>query len=368
MQAPSFMYAHEQVPVDAQTRAVDQFELAQRMGFVLWRALPDAQLMNAARAGELSDPETREFHARRMLQHPRAAHALRTLILEWFGLDNIASSSDSLGDAHYALSEQETPSFRESMELEVLRLVNDVIADQRSSYKPLLTTTHTFMTSQLLSHHDVEGIAEPSDGSGLHRVEVDGRAGLLTTTAFLTRNKDVIHRGLFMRSNLLCTPIGAPDATVDTTSVPPVEDESVRDWVGRRMEKQNCGGCHIMMDPLGLTLDPYDALGRARTEDQYGNVVRGTGELSGAGDVDGAVEDAGELGSRLASSPRVQSCVAQRVFAFSLGRRPSPTDSCTISKLDGALSAHDGDLREALIALIKTPTFTTLSATQGDAQ
>lgn len=360
LQAPSFMYIHEQAPQDGDARDLDQFEVAQRMASLLWRALPDQTLMDAAKAGQLNDPAVRETHARRMLADPRAKEAMRDMILQWFGIDTILTKD--LGSAFTSVPEDQREALRQSLLKETTLFVNDVIDNQNSSYYALLTNEQTYWDERLVNHHNMQGMVGMPDDNGIYKVKLPGRHGMLTQTSFLVIQHGAIHRGQFMRSELLCSPVPGPGGDVDTSSIKPVEGESRRDVVERRMKVQPCGGCHQMMDPLGLTLDVYDDLGRFQTQDEHGNAVFSTGNIVATKDINGEVKDLPELAGKFAQSTNVRACVSKKLFTYGFGRIAQPTDSCTISRMESVLEQNDGNLKEALIQMIKTDTFMVLSA------
>lgn len=355
LQSPSFIYQHEAAPAPGQARALDSYELAHRMATLIWRGLPDQALLDDAAADRLQDPAVREQHARRMLEHERAIVVMRDMITQWFGVDTLSGLNLSKGVDE--LNETQRQELAQSMRDETARMIEDVLRRQGASYKALLTSPRTFMDERLVSHHGLGQRAGSPDAQGLYIIESPTRIGLLAQTSFLTLKYDPIHRGQFIRAHLLCSPVPGPGDDINTGSIMPMAKESARSVVERRMQVQPCGGCHQMMDPMGLTLDPFDALGRWREQDEHGNALSGQGAILATTDINGQVADMSELAQRLASSADVRACVSKKVFTFGLGRLPASTDSCSLSKLNVALERHDGDLREALVQLVMTDTF-----------
>lgn len=357
LQSSSFIYQHEPSPAPGQARELDSYELAHRMATLIWRGLPDQALLDDAGADRLKDPAVREQHARRMLEHERAIEVMREMITQWFGVDTLSAQSFGGAVDELMLNDDQKQELAESMRAETARMIEDVLRHQDASYKALLTTPRTFMDARLVAHHGLNERAGEPDAQGIYTIESAQRVGLLAQTSFLSVKHDPIHRGQFMRAHLLCAPVPGPGDDVNTGSIMPMAKESMRSVVDRRMQVQPCGGCHQMMDPMGLTLDPFDAAGRWRLEDEHGNTLSSQGAILATSDINGEVADMSQLAQRLASSVDVRACVSKKLFTFGFGRLPSATDSCSLSKVNVALDQHDGDLKEAIIQLVKTDTF-----------
>jgi hypothetical protein len=180
----------------------------------------------------------------------------------------------------------------------------------------LLDARFTFVDERLARHYGL---------SGAGRVELDGkqRAGLLTqasvlTTTSLPNRTSPVARGAWVLSRLLCAPPPPPPP-----DVPPLpEQEMQAPASGRALLEAHrkdpaCAACHRLIDPIGLGLENYDAIGRWRDQDQ-GVAIDATGELPDGARFAGAVE----LGAILARDPRVAGCVARNLFTYAVGRRP----------------------------------------------
>jgi len=338
LQAPSFIYVFDEV---GQSMTVSNFEIAQRMAAILWRSLPDEHLMARARAGELSDPQIRQQEAERMLQTPESQRAMRTLVMQWVGVDR-------LEDQAFA-QQEENQELVASMLRETTAFVDEVMQGS-GSYQELLDARYTFVDARMAAHYgiDVEGL-EAEDG--LYRVEAPERAGLLTHASFLALHHGPVHRGLTIRKTILCGLVPGP-VGVDTQAIPTEPGESERSKTEKRLANQSCSGCHKMMDPLALPLETFGEVGAYRTEDKHGNPVSGAGEIFATTDIDGPVSNAVELVERLSQSDDVGSCVASHLFTWSYARVPSQEDACLVQDIGTALEAHGGDLRQALVAII----------------
>jgi hypothetical protein len=347
LQAPSFMYVHEEAAGVDEIAPLGPYEIAQRMAAVLWRSLPDPALLEAARSGELSSPQGRSAQARRMLATSEGVTNLQSIMVQWLGVSDV--------DARYFPQGYDGETLARSMQAESARLAAHIIEEAGADWKKLLTARYTFVDAGLAAHYgfDLEGAREVSHG--IYRVETPDRAGIMTQGAFLSRAQGPVHRGLTIRSNLLCSSIPGPEG-IDTTAIPTEPGEAERSKSEKRLDNPSCAGCHTQMDLLGLPFEEYDAMGRLRSTDDYGNPVHGSGAVFGT-DVDGAVNNANELIDRLARSENVRDCVARNLFLWAYGRTAGSADLCAVEQISSSLAAHDDDLREALVTIVSHHAF-----------
>jgi hypothetical protein len=166
--------------------------------------------------------------------------------------------------------------------------------------------------------------------------------------------------GKFVRDEFLCYEIAPPPDD------PKIEEEAqasanlpVREQSDRRMSNGLCGGCHRFMDPAGLAFMNYDALGRYRKVGADGKAIDATGMLEGAGEVDGPVRDAVELGQRLAKSSVVRNCIESKMFGYALGRLTGDTDSCELKRIDKFVMDEGGKLSDLMAAVMFSSAFRT---------
>jgi len=117
----------------------------------------------------------------------------------------------------------------------------------------------------------------------------------------------------------------------------------------------SCAACHTMMDPIGFGFEGFDGIGRARTMDG-GKAIDTSGMLTGT-DVDGAFSGVAQLGTKLATSATVESCVGKQWFRYAMGRAEGVADTCSISAMSKTFQDAGGDLRTLPLALVQTPAF-----------
>jgi len=350
LQAPSFMYLHRRVGETGETERLGDYEIAQRMASTLTRSLPDRSLMEAAEEGRLTDTEVRESHARRLLGGERSTETLVRMVTQWLGIDRLEPSD--LGGI------EEADRLAESMRRETREVVERVLEENDGDWKELLTADSTYVDRRLADHYGVDLEEAEQVEEDLWRVELPHRAGVMTHAAFLTRKHGPIHRGLAIRSGLLCGSVPGPN-NVDTDAIPTEPGESARSKSNKRLDNPDCSGCHRRMDPLGLPFESFGALGRYRVEDEHGNPVETNGEILGTGVIDGPVEDVPQLMDRLAGSQEVRDCVSKNLFVWVYGRTPNQDegDQCRLDRIGAALESHDGNLEAALVELVTDAGF-----------
>ncbi len=347
LQSPSFLYRVEVGSADM-VSALDNFEIASRMSYFLWKSTPDTQLLDLAAAGQLSEPATIEEQARRMIADPKSRNAINEVVLQWFGVDNFEDVEK--------MDEDFTPEMQESMRNETLAFVDHVLWEDDGRLETLLTANYTFVDANTAALYGVNAGAE----DGMVRVDLDAaqRKGILTHPSVLARHgfgSMSVHRGKFVREALFCATPPAPPQVLEN---PPdtFEGQAERDKAQDRLDHSGCGGCHTLMDPIGLAFDNYDGMGRWRTQDEFGNDVYGDGNLF-ATDIDGDLTGAADLAQKMVESEQVASCVSQQFFRYAFARNALREDVCSVQAMEDALARSNGDIKEMLVAMATTDAF-----------
>jgi hypothetical protein len=260
------------------------------------------------------------------------------------------------------------PDLRAPLRTETDRFIESVLWEGDGKLSTLLTAPYTFMNGPLASYYGVSGVA----GDAFQRVTLDPaqRGGLLTQAGLLSvlGNNDVgltslVYRGRFVREQLLCQPMPEPPPDAQDNNPPFTATTTAREWSVARRAKATCGACHEQIDPIGLGLENFDAVGLYRTVDK-GKPVDAAGELTGT-DVDGPFTGAPALAKKLSSSQTVRDCLVTQWFRYAYGRDVTPRDACTVATLNRVFTASGGNVRELLLALTQTDAF--LFRSRGDA-
>lgn len=336
IQSPHFLY---RVEVGAEgpdgVRRHTDWELAERLSFFFWNRAPDDALLDAAGRGELTNEVTYPQHVERLLADRRTRDGVRAFFSDMLVLDDLDHlEKDSTVFEHFTADVG--PAARE----ETLRVIEHLVFDLDADYRDLMTTRTTFLDRKLAS---IYGVPAPArEGFGRYDFpEGSSRQGILGHVAILAANSHASStsptlRGIFIRKVLLCGSIPPPPVGVDT-SIPDPQPGAVtlRQRVARHLEDTSCAGCHALMDPLGLGLENFDALGRWR-EEESGMPIDASGEVNGVPFV-----DATELAQTIAASPDYTHCLSRTAYRYATGHKEEPGEAVVLQSVDEHF-ARDG--------------------------
>ena len=317
---PEFLFRVELDPDEVASGAayrISDLELASRLSFFLWSSLPDDELLNAAIGGELSRPAELEQQARRMLADPRSDNLASNFAGQWLQLRNLRAVSPNP-----RLYPDFDDNLRQALRQETELFFDSVLREDRSVLE-LLKADYTFLNERLARHYGIPGVY----GSRFRRVALPDdstRGGLLrqgsilAVTSYATRTSPVI-RGKWVLDNIL----GAPPPPPPPANVPVLEENSVRAGLAMRerlsQHRTNpvCASCHSTIDPVGFSLENFDALGRWRDHAGDSGPVDASGGLPGVGEFDGV----DGLEAALLSRPELfAGRVTEKLLTFALGR------------------------------------------------
>jgi hypothetical protein len=361
LQAPSFLFRVEVGAPEAGRPGLARltgYEVAARLSFLLWGAAPDEALLSAAEAGALDGAAGIADRARAMLKDPRARAHLRQFFGQWLHLDALADVKRDT-NRYPAWGE----ALQQSMREETLRFVEDFVWPDAIGLLDALTARHSHVDARLAKLY---GAPAPT-GTGFARVDwtpAHNRGGLLTQGSLLTLAAPAgevlapVYRGMFVREVLLCTPLPAPPA-----DVPPIseskeaEAKTVRERLAQHRTDPTCGGCHAMLDPLGLGLERYDLLGVWRTKDDGGRPLSGQGELNGFAGVPAPFTGAEELAQRLRGMPETAACVVTQLHRFAYGRHEEEADACVLGQATARFATGGHRFLELLQAVVSSDAF-----------
>lgn len=354
LQSPSFLYRVEiGAPVAADDPLyvrLDGYELASRLSYLVWNTTPDDALLDAAAAGELDGDAGIQAQVDRLVASPRAADGVIQLFVDMFDLDALLSLQK---DA--VLLPKFSPTIGAAMREEMVRVITDNVLVKRD-YRRLFDTNGGFVDAELAALYGLEGMF---DGTFAPVTLPEGRGGLLTLAGFLAINSgeastSPTKRGLAVRRILMCQSIPPPPPDVEAELPEPGENEgpmTKREQLEAHVTEPRCAGCHQFVDPIGLSLEHFDALGGFRATDQ-GLPIDPSGELDGA-----AFADAVELGALLAEQPGVADCVVRNLYRYATGHIEQPDEQAIVVALREALEDNGYDLTAAVDALVRHEGF-----------
>jgi hypothetical protein len=327
--------------------------VASRLSYALWATMPDDELFRAAEADALTSPAAVEKQARRLLADARAGAAVHEFFEHWAELEawtRVEKDGRAFPQFNDAL--------KGAMRREFDELVQRVVLEGDGRLGTLLTAPVGYVDAALAKLY---GVPAPM-GGGVARVSLEGkaRAGLFTQGAFLSMHasnvdSDPIRRGKVMFSQVLCgtMPPPPPEIPEPRKASPTL---TTRERYAEHGKAACARACHALLDPLGFAFENYDAVGAYRTM-EAGKPVDATGEVIFPTGGARPFKDALELMSILAKSPEVHACVARQLFRFTAGRQETEQDEPSLAMATETFARADGDLRELLVALVRSPAF-----------
>ena len=360
--APQFLFRLETPPAtptgqplpSGTAYRISDLELASRLAFFLWSSLPDEPLLAAAERGTLSQPAVLTAHVRRMLADTRAENLVTNFAAQWLhlrGLDAITPDARRFIDFDDNL--------RQAMRRETELFFAHILREDRPITE-LLSADYTFLNERLAQHYKIPHIfgthfrrvafaADPTrQRGGLLR-----HASILTVTSYATRTSPVI-RGHWILTNLAgeATPPPPPN-------VPALDDNIVsaglpiRQRLAAHREKPICASCHNIMDPVGFSLENFDAVGRWRTEEDHRPVDASGGFADGS-----TFTGVAGLERALLTRPELfAGTLTEKLLTFALGRGIEPTDAPAIRAIVRHAKSEDYRLSSLILALVESVPF-----------
>ena len=354
---PEFLFRIERDPDGAAPAAaypVTDLELASRLSFFLWSSLPDDELIDVAAAGRLHEPGVLETQIARMLGDRRSDAFIDNFFGQWLLLRNMRTVAPD-PDAFLDFDEN----LREALEQETAYFVESQVRDDRSVLD-LLRADYTFLNERLARHYGVPNVY----GNHFRQVPVaaHGRGGLLgqgsilTATSYPNRTSPT-KRGLWVLENLLGTPPPPPPPEVPGLPDANHPEEARRLSMRERMEVHRispvCASCHVLMDPLGFSLENYDGVGAWRTTEDGAPI-----------DVSSTLPDgsrfAGPDGLRdilLGAEERFVETVTEKLLTYALGRGVEYYDGPAVRGIARGAAASDYRWTSMILGVVESTPF-----------
>src|SRR5262245_27338555 len=357
LMSPDFLFRIEADPAGVAPGSaynLPDIQLASRLSFFLWSSIPDDELLDTAIRGKLHEPAVLEQHVRRMLGDARARTAMvQNFFEEWLQTRNVWLLTPDLNQKFPWFDDNLRVAFVKEMELFL-----DAQLKEDRSIVDLLTSDRTFLNEQLARHYGVSGVYgshfRPVTLTDENRFGLLGKAGVLSVTSYSTRTAPTI-RGKWLLENLLAAPPPSPPPTVPALEETSKDGKSrsVREMLEVHRKNPTCASCHARMDPLGLSLENFDAIGQWRTTDA-GAPINASGVL-----LDGTTVDGPSALRRALVAQREQfvRTVASKMLTYAIGRGLEYYDAPAIRAVVRAAAADDYRWSSTILALVKSAPF-----------
>jgi hypothetical protein len=353
--SPEFLYRSIHVaPAGRGAYRLTDLELASRLSFFLWSQGPDETLLGLAAGGRLSAPGALQAQALRMLKDPRAARLVRNFAMRSLDLDKL----------HQVVPDPNLfPAFsdalRRDMSTEVEAFISSILLEDRN-IGDLLTADHTFLNDRLAKHYGITSVFGPQ----FRRITLDeprrwglmGKGAVLLRTSYGDRTSPVL-RGAWVLGKLMGTPPTPPPPDVDTDLSPAkgAAPTTLRARLEEHRSKPGCNQCHGVIDPIGLALENFDAVGRWRDVDQQANApIDARTVLPNGTTVNGPAQlREGLFGGR----DLFARAFTERLMMYGLGRELQASDMPQLRAVVRRAAAQGNRLSAIVAGIVSTDAF-----------
>jgi hypothetical protein len=353
LQSPHFLFRVESMRVAAEGAIpdIDDYALASRLSFLLWNDGPDEALLNAAAQGQLTTASGVLVQARRLMADARWRGGLNRFLSELLNLDAVPDLARDPNLFPHWSSELAV-----TMQRSLLLTLDDLLIGREASFRELFVSRVTYVDGELANLYGmptsggnelVEAMWPASDRAGLL-----GHAAILAVTS-QSDSTSPTRRGKYIRERLLCQ--GVPPPPPNVPALPPAIAAGGPQTMRQRLEQHradpNCAACHSLMDPMGLPLEHFDAMGQYRATDR-GLPLDTSGELDGVRFI-----GLNGLSQALHASDRALDCLPQQLFTYALARTPTRRDAAELGPLRQAFRVAGYRLSGLIEALVTAPAF-----------
>jgi hypothetical protein len=345
--SPHFLFRVERSP------QLSQHELATRLSYFLWSSMPDDELLRAADEGKLRQPGVLEAQVRRMLRDGKARALAENFGGQWLRTRALESHTPD---------RTKFPEFTEytrmSMRQETLLFFEHVLREDRPVLD-FLGANYTFLNQRLAEFYGIPNVKghefRKVDLTGSRRGGVWRQASVLTVSSYVNRTSPVL-RGKWILENLLNAPPPPPPP-----DVPALEEKELGKSVSlrERLEKHRgyatCASCHARMDPLGLALEHFDAIGRWREKDGTLPVDDATTLADGR-----SVKGPDGLAAVLtADKGAFAECLAEKMLIYALGRGLDRDDRKAVQAVARRMAREDYRFSSLVLGIVRSEPFQT---------
>ncbi|MBS0205864.1 MAG: DUF1592 domain-containing protein [Planctomycetes bacterium] len=355
--SPHFCYRIDPAPAGDSVQPLSDLALASRLSYFLWSSQPDAELLSVAVAGKLSDDEVLRAQTRRMLKDPRVSGFAREFFGQWLRYRDFLEQESVSRDSFPAFD----AALKQAMFEEPSRLTASLIQHDRP-VTDLLNGDVTVVNKRLAQHYGIPFAGSDSDWSEVTGLHQQGRSGLLGMAVFLTRNSQPqrtspVKRGFWVVHHLLGEHIPAPPA--DVVALPARETDTngktIRQLLALHTEDVKCARCHVRFDAVGLSMEGFDAIGRARTRDLAGRAVDNLVPLPSGKEARGVPEYSQYLVAERADE--FTKTLSRKFVGFALGRSLQLSDQPLLETMQSRLKENDQRFGILFETVVTSPQF-----------
>jgi mono/diheme cytochrome c family protein len=370
--SPEFLYRAISAPKSASPNAefaLTDLELASRLSFFLWNTGPDEELLTLSAAGGLTKPGALEKQVRRMLVDPKASSLVTSFAMKWLNIADLDAVQPN-PMLFPGFNEQ----LRHDFSMEGEEFIGSILLEDRS-VADLLTANYTFLNERLARHYGISGVT----GNQFRKVSlvenetekerwgILGKGAVLLRTSYGDRTSPVL-RGAWVLDKLMGTPPSPPPPNVATNLDEKAGEtpKTIRARLEQHREKAICMQCHGVIDPVGLPLENYDAIGQWRTTDRQANNAKidASTVLPNGTPLNGPLE----LRDQLAAHPAMfAQAMTEKLMMYALNRELEYFDMPQVRAVVRAAAKDNYKFSSIVLGIINTDAFRKQGPAQGPA-
>jgi hypothetical protein len=385
--SPRFLYVTEQKHVAVQTKELekrdagrshelqlDDYELATRLSFFLWSSIPDKQLLDLARKGELQNPDVLETQIHRMLEDPKSQALATNFARQWLRIDQLITAVPDFDrfQVYYSRIGCEQWKFGLQTMVEPLLLFESIMVEDRSIML-LIDCNYSFRSDELQSwYKDATPFAKRQNRNRFNtnqqsyrRRPLDTRreGGIITSAATLTMTSSPLRTSPITRGAWVATVIFNQPPPPPPDTVPSIEEDdakieatgqTLRQRLKQHQSNKSCVSCHAKIDPLGFALENYDAVGRWREKYSSGLPIDSSGELFGKE----KFTDVVELKDAILKHPEwFMRAFGEHLLSYALGRELEIADKPAVDRILREVMKDRGKFSTVVVGVAKSYPF-----------
>jgi len=356
--SPDFLFRSIQTPKGVSKNSefpLSDLELASRLSFFIWNTGPDAELLKLAEAHQLSKPGVVDAQVKRMLSDPKAESLVSSFAMKWLNLTSL-----DLVQPDPKIFNTFNATLRKDFMTEAEKFLSSILLENKSVVD-LLTSDQTFVNNSLARYYGIEGpntsafkevtLTDPN------RFGLLGKAAVLMRTSYADRTSPVL-RGAWVLDKIIGTPPTEPPPNVGSNLAEPSADapKTVRARLEAHRDKPACKQCHGVIDPTGLALENFDAIGEYRTTDrQAGNAkIDASTVMPNGVAIDGPVQ----LRQELSKSPeKFVTAMTEKLMMYAVNRELEYFDMPQVRKVVHDAQKENYTLASLVLGIVNTDAF-----------
>ncbi len=369
MVSPRFLYIYSGSVQNDNPKTRNDFELASRLSFFLWKTIPDEKLLNLASQGRLRDPNVLSEQADRMMNDRRLKNFCDSFPLQWLQLDQLVGAVPDVGrhrDYYFGGANGKIYLVGMHMMIEPLLLFETVLIENQPIEK-LIDPDFTYQSALLKDwyHKTGKGRVEVIDIK-FRRVPITDRrwGGVITNAAVMTMTSSPVRTKPSTRGAWLATAIFNDPPQPPPADVPEIEGDdqklgqeglTLRDVLKQHISNPECAACHTKIDPLGFALENYDPVGRWRDTYRGGLAIDNRGKLFNRHEF---ADIGGFKAAILAENDRFARAFASHLLSFALGRELDVGDRPSLDNIVTNAMTDDSRFRTMIREVVLSSAFT----------